>query len=79
MVLFFYNSQLHKNKSLSRDCQIMSAETNLNETDVKKRKLEEVHQNSISCGNQTFSKFCKENGAEYFQDENVNSFTKLGK
>ena len=66
-------------QKLSKDDKVMSAENNLNETDVKKRKLEEVHQNSSSCDNQAFSKFCKENGTKGFQDEDVNSFKELSK
>ena len=67
-------------QKLSKDDKVMSAENNLNETDVKKRKLEEVHQNSSGYGNQGFLRLCKTNSAKgWFLDGDVNSFNELGK
>ena len=59
--------------------QVLSTENNMTETDVRKIQLEESRQISSNCDNQAFSKFCKENGAKRFQDEDVNSFKELSK
>ena len=49
----------------------------MNETDVKKRKVDEVYQNTICSDNQAFLMFCKENSTKSVQD--VNSFNDCGK
>ena len=65
------------NKTLSKDYQVMATVDNMNETDVKQRKVEEVNQNTSSSGNQSFMMFCKENGTKILQDEY--SFNDCGK
>ena len=52
----------------------MSVEHYQNKTDVKKRKLEDGHQNTTSCktyNNNDYIKFCKENAADCFQNTTV--------
>ena len=52
----------------------MSAEHHQNKTDVKKRKLEDGHQNISSCktyNNKDYMKLCKENAADCFQNTTV--------
>ena len=77
------------NTTSSKQHQIMSAENIQSEPDVKKRKLDEVHQTSLST-NETFSnsksygfvKCCKETSLEKFDDKHLqkyNDFTLSGK
>ena len=52
----------------------MSAEHHQNKTDVKKRKLEDGHQNISSYktyNNKDYMKFCKENAADSIQNTAV--------
>ena len=66
------------NINASKHDQFMSAENNLNTSDVKKTKLEEGHQNISSCYNnedKSFFKFCKENGVKKFQYDSLQNGT----
>ena len=63
--------------------QVVSQNDNLNKTDVKRRKLEEVHQNSSSYVNKKYDvQLFKMNAGKSFQNEtfpNFNDFDVLGK
>ena len=77
------------NRNSSKHHQVMSAENHRNKPDVKKRKLEEVHQTLLST-NETFSNpkrygfvmCCKKTAVEKCDDKHLqkfNNFTKSGK
>ena len=71
------------NKNLSKRYQVVSSENNADKNDVKKRKLEEVHQNLSSYANSKYYvHLCKVNAAKSFSIETlptVNGFDELDK
>ena len=77
------------NTNSSKHHEVMSAENHRNKPDVKKRKLEEVHETLLNtnenCRNSKsygFVKCCKETSLEKFDDKNLqkfNDFTLSGK
>ena len=70
------------NRNSSKRYQVVSSENNLDKTDVKRRKLKEVHQNSSSYANKKYDvQLFKKNAAKSFQSEtslNLNGFDELG-
>ena len=63
------------NTNLSRHYQFMSPVDNLDKTDGKRRKLEEVHQTSSSYANKKYDvQLFKKNGANFIQNENSPNF-----
>ena len=63
------------NTNLSRHYQVMSQNDNLDKTDVKRRRLEEVHQNINSCANKKYGvQLFKKNAGKSFQSETSPNF-----
>ena len=63
------------NKNLLKHHQVMSTEHNLDKPDVKKRKLDEVHQSSSNYANTKYDvQLCKKNAAKSLQNETLPSF-----
>ena len=65
----------------SKQHQVMTAENHQNKPDVKKRKLEEVHQVLLntnepfsSSKNHYFLKFCKKESIKRFDDNDLQAF-----
>ena len=57
-------------KNSSKHYQLVSAENDLTNTDVKESTFEDGHQNKSSCNNyedKAFCNLCKENGEKNFQ------------
>ena len=77
------------NTNCSKRHQVVSAENHLNKNDLKKRKLQEVHQAILSTyesfrntKNYDFVKFCMTKSLRRFDDNDLqlfNDFTKSGK
>ena len=66
------------NKNSLKRNQVVSAEDHQNKTDKKKRKLEEVHQKSLTCGpvGRSFKvpnivRLCKTTSSKSFKDKRV--------
>ena len=68
------------NKNSPKRFKVVSLGNNADETDLKKRKLEEEHQNSSSCVNSKYDvQFCKMNAEKMFQNETFPTFNDLDK
>ena len=77
MIFIYFTPRFKRlDYSLLKYHQVMSAKHHQNKTNVKKRKLEDGHQNVSSCkiyNNKDYMKFCKENAADSFQNTTVHS------
>ena len=74
------------NRNLSKHHQVMSAENHRNQPDVKKIKLEEVHQTLLSSKehfssskSHSFVMFSKKNSIEKFDDKHLQGFNDISK
>ena len=73
-------------KNLLKRNQVVSAEDHQNKTDVKKRKLEEVHHKLLSSDedfssskNNCFSEFCQKKSLKIFDDKYLQTFNDFSK